>query len=436
MKKIMIAKSRPIGICFLLLIFHFSFLTCQLPESGVKSPSYDPDLFGWKPASMSPFSVNESISDFAYGKVNGNDRYVAVSSFGTIAWSNDGDIWYRADRMIECEATIGFDRCGETIYAGLHDIKYICTFTDEEKDLVPPGPMNAVAFGNGIFIAAGNRGNIAVSENGKSWSVDQKTILAGNNSVIRGIAFGDGIFVAVGNNNNNRGLISYTADGDYWQAGAPITVEYSKLNDIAYEPVSQTFYAVGNYGYWGTIPLGDLGGFTSPIGSIFGTSGIPEMRKVVIGNSGTTVIGMIMDRNIGNDRWFRRPVVLHTLEASASWNRTCGDPDCQEEYCQSRVLWKPELFKNPRGNSDININDIAFGGGYFVAVADAAMIGHLSGSAAYGFSGHKDALFGGGDRFWNALHIPEFMETNFTAVEALNGRFFIGNNTGKIGYSK
>jgi len=435
-----IAKSNPISICLLLFIFHFSFLTCQMPESSVRSPSYNPELIGWRPASMTPFSVNDTINDFAYGKIGGNDCYVAVSSSGTIAWSDDGDIWQRAGRMVECERTIGFDKCGEIIYVGLHDTSYTCSFPDEDGNpvsviLTPAGPINTVTFGNGIFVAAGNRGFIAVSENGKSWKIEQKTLLGGNDGVMRGIAFGDGVFIAVGSS-NNKGLICYSHDSVNWMPGASFSVEYSKLNDIAFDSVNNTFYAVGNYGYWGTIPSGSLGTFTSPIGSIFGTSGVPEMRKVVIGNNGSAVIGMIMDRNIGNDRWFRRPVVLHTLEASAGWNRTCGDPDCQEEYCQSRVLWKPELFKNPRGDGNININDIACGGGYFVAVADAAVVGYVSGSPAYGFSGHKNALVGGGDRFWNALALTEFLETDIMTVEALNGRFFIGNNTGKIGYSK
>ena len=412
----------------LFFVLCYLFFACSMPESSVTAPSYDPDLFEWKVASMAPFSVNETVNDFAYGKIRDNDCYVALSSFGGIAWSENGDIWHRCSRRIECERVIQAVHCGEILFIGLQDTSYTCSVPDEKGNLVTlpknaPGAFNAVTFGNGVFAAVGNIGYIARSENGKEWTIDQRII--GSNIEMRGIAFGGGTFVSVGNI-ANKGVIFYSEDGVLWDRGYENSVVDTRLNSVAYEESAGVFYVVGNYLIWGEFSIPP---YWSPLGPNIITT---EARKITASSSGPPTLGIILDRDLGNDQWFRRPIAIQREEAYITWDRNCTDPDCSVTYCFRRVFWKPELFRNPRNNGNININDIAFGGGYFVAVADAAMIGHLSGN----LSGNVTALYQGGDRFWNALHIPEFMETNFTAIEALNGRFFIGNNTGKIGYSK
>ena len=436
------------------------FTSCPNPESDKSQSEYNPILSGWKPASMSPFSVNESISDFAYGKVKGNDCYVAISTGGTIAWSDNGDVWQRSVRMVTCESVREGKHCGEIFLIGLQDASYTCTVPkpklDDDGDYIfddngipilyneyltvtPPGVFNAVTFGDGKFVAAGNGGFFARSENGRDWIVENKD----EDIVTRGLAFGNGVFVAVGSI-GNKGVIRYSLDSINWIKGPPDfnpdnpgnPGDVCRLNDVAYDIDSNNFYIVGNYARWGYASYSSLSGLQWE--QIESNVVSTEMRRLTVGSLTAdsdvfTTLGIILDKDLGNDQWYRRPFVIQEGEIKNEWT-SCDDPDCLSEFCKGRLFWKPELFKNPRYdiNANININDIAFGNGYFVAVADSGVIGHLSGN----LSGHKTKLYQGGDRFWNALAIPEFIETNLTAVEALNGRFFIGNNNGKIGYSK
>ena len=429
-------KDRILFSLFTVLCSLFSVL-CSLPESDKSRNEYDPDLFGWRPASMTPFSVNESISGFAYGKVSGKDRYTAISTGGAIAWSDDGDIWLRAVRRVECDRVLLGDRCGEVFLIGLQDISYVCTKYEEENNpnlrtVTPPGVFNAVTFGDGIFVAAGNKGFFAHSENGKEWIVAQKDGFA-SDGTIRGLAWGNGVFTAVGSN-SNRAYVRYSIDGETWSAGPVFTQDHSRLNDVAYDYATDSFYYIGNYTIWGYVSYSPNSGMN--LQNLDPNVITTEARKLAVSNTGVPTLGIIFDWNIGssnNEQWYRRPFVIQRSETSAGWTN-CGDPDCLSKYCFGRLFWKPDLFKNPRdsNNANININDITYGNGYFVAAADAGVIGHLSGH----LSGDIEYLFSGGDRFWNALAIPEFIETNFTAIESLNGRFFIGNNNGKIGYSK
>src|SRR6266700_3775191 len=56
------------------------------------------------------------------------------------------------------------------------------------------GRLEAVAYGNGSFVAVGRGGAVAVSTNGTNW-VNQNSGTSGN---LRGVAFGKSVFVAVG----------------------------------------------------------------------------------------------------------------------------------------------------------------------------------------------------------------------------------------------
>ena len=72
--------------------------------------------------------------------------------------------------------------------------------------------INAVAFGDGKFVAVGeNGGKMAYSSDGEIWiSVAESTF--GTNGMIRDVAYGDGKFVAVG----VQGKMAYSSDGINW----------------------------------------------------------------------------------------------------------------------------------------------------------------------------------------------------------------------------
>jgi hypothetical protein len=89
------------------------FCTCTPPEGNLspeeKRVPFDPDLYSWKTASWTPFTVADTVTGFAYGRMpGGKDRFIAVARNGVIAWSDNGDIWHRAVKNPEDEFTDPF----------------------------------------------------------------------------------------------------------------------------------------------------------------------------------------------------------------------------------------------------------------------------------------------------------------------------------------
>jgi len=308
---------------------------------------YNPDLDGWKTASWSPFTVNDSIADFAYG----NGRYVVISYSGIIAWSDDGDIWHKAEIS------------GDDVY------------------------YNAVCFGDGFFIAVGNGGLFSWSDNGgENWTTASMGGFDNTNN-INGITWGNGIFVAVG----DGAKISYSADGLNWQAGNSGMPDIS-LNDIAFNSSNNRFYVVGNGGNRGFTDnpseTWTHRGAEPPIGSA-------NITKVTIGRYGDdTGIAIVYDGKTAiaaNEGFFNFDTDLDAF-----------------------------LF------NENAIKAITWGNDYFVAAGTSAMIGYWPSSEPTRNS----------ERYWRALTFPEFKYWEITALKSCNGRFFLGNAGGKIGYSK
>jgi len=79
--------------------------------------------------------------------------------------------------------------------------------------------INAIAYGNNRFVAGGERGRMAYSANGTTWTAvsDSKfpsTNSVGYSSYISDIAYGNNRFVAVGDD----GKMVYSTNGANWTA--------------------------------------------------------------------------------------------------------------------------------------------------------------------------------------------------------------------------
>jgi hypothetical protein len=59
---------------------------------------------------------------------------------------------------------------------------------------VPGKDLNAVAYGNGLFVAVGYGGTILTSPDGAGWTART----SGTSNALLGVAYGNGKFVAVG----------------------------------------------------------------------------------------------------------------------------------------------------------------------------------------------------------------------------------------------
>jgi len=346
------------------------FAACEMPQSEQDNgQAYDPDLASWKTASWSPFTVADTVSAFAYGAVNGADRYVAVSFTGIIGWSEDGDIWHLAEIPNTFQAV-----------------------------------LNDVAFGNGLFVAVGNRGLFAWSENGEVWTPAPGEMTGFGIEDICGVAWGNGYFVAVGGDAN----ISISTNGKNWKGCRDEHFNNVRLNDIAFDSVnnSHRFYVVGNGGYRGWTETDSL--------IIWNREGDPYTENFNWNPRGPEGPFNNSDLNaVTAGRYGNGPgigvVFGNRIAIATNINFSGFDADLEAF-----------LLNNNQ------INGIAWGGGYFVIAGRSAMIGHWN-SAEPSING---------SRIWTALSFSEFKRWEITALEACNGRFYIGGIGGRIGYSK
>ena len=355
-------------ILFLILAAALCFaVSCALPESGQEQrQSYDPNLGGWRTASWSPFTVEDTVNAFAFG----NDRYVAVSGTGVIGWSADGDIWHRANINPDFKAG-----------------------------------LNGVAYGDGMFVAVGNGGIFAWSENGEDWTGSEAVMSGFGTEDICGITWGAGYFVVVGDNSN----ISVSANGINWKGCRDQNFNGVRLNDIAFDSENGNFYVVGNGGRRGWTDAGSLANWFragNPATDNYGWNprGGPQDPPFYNSDDLTSVAA-------GR---YRDGPGIGVVSGSRIAIATLADFSGFDADLEAFLL------------NNNQMNRIAWGGGYFVVAGTSAMIGHW----------HSADPSNNGARVWMAYSFSDFKKWEISALEACNGRFFIGNVGGKIGYSK
>jgi hypothetical protein len=160
-----------------------------------------------------------------YGVTYGNGSFLAVGASGTVTSSKDGFNWkaYGTDRNTTLLAvTFGENRFAAVGAAGYNGL----IITSHDGVDWTPGhptfaPLRSVAWGNGVFVAAGGScarygcdAELVSSNDGLNWterSVAQVQSSFGN--VFSALAFGQGSFVAV----NEGGTIFTSVDGVRWQ---------------------------------------------------------------------------------------------------------------------------------------------------------------------------------------------------------------------------
>jgi hypothetical protein len=367
-------------------VLAFALAACTPPVSDMSSlylsssaPAfpYNPDLDSWSTASWTPFTVSDSVTGFAWGRGSAGEIYVAVSSTGKIAYSQDGDIWEQAVKAQKEKPT---DPDLPDPFAGVR--------------------FNDITFGGGIFIAVGNSGRAAMSSDGIHWKVC--TISGFGTEDITGIAWGEAggtrCFVAVGGNAN----ISVSSDGGVnWAGGQVGDFDGVRLNAVVYG--GGYFYVVGNGGHTGKSD--------NPAGRSWthylyrdGPINTGSINKITYGRYGT-------DPGIA---------VVYNDESGTSRNIAvikAGD------FAVNNI-WDAALDAGAFGNNAIR--GITFGGGNFVAAGQSSMVGFWP-SANPGSASN---------RYWRALPFYEFQYWEITALAALNGRFYAGHIGGKIGYSR
>jgi len=163
--------------------------------AGNKGGIWRPDpIFGWvaatvptRPALINPLPIITNI------RAVGNDgtRFYAVGESGLILTTTDLDQWF-----------------------------YNSTSN-------PTARLTGAAFGNGVFVTAGQYGNIFTSATGLNWSESRLTKIEDNTlPFIESVTFGSGLFVAVG-------------DADSLDTGTPVPAIFTSPDGLKWTQRSE-----------------------------------------------------------------------------------------------------------------------------------------------------------------------------------------------------
>lgn len=170
--------------------------------------------------------------------VYGGGRFVGVGDGGAVWSSTDGLSWsnvvsgssrYLMDVCYTGDAYVAVG--GNGILRGSADASKWVDYDLGASNMI------AVAYGNGLCVAATWDRNMLRSTNGVDWVYQSLTNLNLGDSDLKSIAFGNGAFVAVGD-----GIVIYSADAVSWNA---IHLN-AFLNRVCY--AEGMFVAVDNYG--------------------------------------------------------------------------------------------------------------------------------------------------------------------------------------------
>jgi hypothetical protein len=108
----------------------------------------------------------------------------------------------------------------DTVYYVIDTTKKIeideILYLEEYNMAAVSGIWRSAAYGNGRWVAVGNRGVVATSTNGKTWSTQ---IVGGTSSYWDGVAYGDGRWIAAGkaeNSEGDKGKIAISTNSTSW----------------------------------------------------------------------------------------------------------------------------------------------------------------------------------------------------------------------------
>jgi len=200
----------------------------------------------WTAATNSSFGTSR-INAIAYG----SGKFVAVGDDSKIATSTNGTSWTQVTHSIfnfsdPSDATFRsiVYANNKFIVAGNSSVSTSTDGTTWTSNKYIGFKINAIAYGNGKFVAVGENGKMATSTDGTTWTTvtDSTFGTSGYDSIINAIAYGNGKFVAVG----YSGKMAYSTDGITWTAEKYTSFGTNIINAIAYG--NGKFVAVGSSG--------------------------------------------------------------------------------------------------------------------------------------------------------------------------------------------
>jgi len=195
------------------------------------------DGITWTEVTTSTFGSN-AINAIAFG----GDKFVAGSKYGTMATSSDGVTWTAVTASPNIPSTINAIAYGGGKFVAVGNGMATSTNGTEWTKVTPSAidsTINAIAYGGDKFVAGGDRGKMATSPDGTTWTaINIGTLLdykhtsgATQQADIYAIAYGGGKFYAGGGSGsssdsqslgggNSVGKCISSTNGSAWTAAA------------------------------------------------------------------------------------------------------------------------------------------------------------------------------------------------------------------------
>jgi len=293
--------------------------------------------------------------------------------------------------------------------------------------------INAVAYGNGIFVAGGEAGKMAYSTDGKTWTaVDVSDIFPTNNytSNIYAIAYGNNTFVAGGYN----GKMATSTDGITWTAvtsisgttaisaityGNGIFVAGGEAGKMAYSTDGKTWTAVADTGIWDY--------YSSTFGSTKAA-----IYAIAYGN-GTFVAGGSegkMATSTNGTTWTTAYSGLYTIGGIAYSNGT---------FVAVSSGRSPTIYNGPTYSRIATSSD---GATWTTSTDSIGIFGYGGGGIVYGNGkfvavGGKVATSSDNGATWTAVDVSGIFPDStgpFSVIAYGNNTFVVAGSNGRIAY--
>ncbi len=270
------------------------------------------------------------------------------------------------------------------------------------------GTLNAITYGNGLFVAVGDNGTILTSTDGIIWAAGN----SGTRVSLRGITYGNGTFIAVG----SPGTIITSPDGVNWTIRQFGT--YYGFDGVIYG--NGTFLALRNPG----TTYSSSNGINWSLNNIEGDSGLINGYSdfmffgLTFGKSNFVIVGGWQDVHVG------LPISIEIILTSSdgvNWTQTYsgtyhelhgttyGNGNFIAVGHSGRIVTSPDSMNwtvRQSGTTEL-LNAVAYGNGTFVAVGTGGTIlqsdplsGNCTATSSNDLSLNVPILIYHGQPFW------------------------------------
>ncbi len=339
----------------------------------------------------SPLPSGHALGGVAFG----DNRFVAVGSFGAIFESRDGTLWTQHESgTLDSFSSVAYGK-GRFVAVGGNEI---ITLAKGGREVVATArsenTVGGVAYGGGVFVAAGRLGTIYCSPDGEHWVWGNDS---GDYSDLCAISYGGGKFVAVG----AGGTVLVSPDGTNWthsDPGVPWTVTSVTYGNGLFVALAsygtvltstdamtwtclEARYAYAHVAYANGLFV--AGGWDG--GTWTSTDGTNWVLQAVDGTVASATWGNNTFVAVGGSSF--RSLVLTSINGS-DWTETSRG----SVSALSRVIFAREEFlvvaedgsvlvsrdgeRWLSANAGTGLSDVAYGDGLFVAVGGSRWVGN------------------------------------------------------------